>query len=582
MKWAIALFSLTSSLAVAAPEVWTGDYVPPPEPVSGPLTVGAFVFPGWYRDTGRGDYPYRTHDEDSEWRLIATCPAPRPLLGFYDDSLPEVNDWHIKWALDHGISFFAFDWYWNAGEHRLLRTLEQGFLQARYAPQMKFCIHWCNHGLDWKDRPYNAPTDADFQTPALVEMIEYCAERYFSRPNYLTVDGRPVFIVWDSRRLIAANGGPEGFRAALAAMNAVLAKRGIGELYLVAIGDLQETAAAGFSAMTDYGYYGTNFDSPYEWRGGYGVPYTAIMEFHETAWRQRARARLPYLLALGSNWDSRPRHGDAAVTVVGRTPELFEQLCLQSLRHTPRGRRAPHLAIIEAWNEWGEGSFIEPDQQFGFAFLDVIRRVFAKAPESHIDYVPAPERVARLSLLQGEELVRARAMESQPYPDPPLARRTTRWRVDRLLPPGPVLKRWEFTGGTEGWQPYHVTTLQVRQGILIARVAEEDPQLIVDNVGVAIEDLQCLALRTRVSPGIDLAQVYFSIVADPALSWDKSFTIPLRPDGLWHEYQIMRRPQGNWRGVLKLLRLDIGTPGDRIELDWVRLYGKSERGGGGL
>lgn len=39
---------------------------------------------------------------------------PRPLLGFYDDSLPEVNDWHIKWAPEHGLSFFAFDWYWNA------------------------------------------------------------------------------------------------------------------------------------------------------------------------------------------------------------------------------------------------------------------------------------------------------------------------------------------------------------------------------------------------------------------------------------------------------------------------------------
>ncbi len=578
MRYAVVLVSLVSSLAAAAPVVWKGDYVPAPEPVRSRLTLGAYVFPGWYRDIGRGDYPYRTHDEDSEWRLIAARPAPRPLLGFYDDSLPEVNDWHIKWALDHGISYFAFDWYWNAGEHRLLRTLERGFLQARYAPLMKFCIHWCNHGLDWKDRPYSNPTDEDFQTPALVEMIEYCAEHYFRRPNYLTVGGRPVFMVWDSRRLIAANGGPEGFRAALAAMNAALAKRGIGELYLVAIGDLAETAAAGFSAMADYGYYGTTFDSRYEWRGGHGVPYTAIMDFHETNWRQRTRpGRLPYILTLGSSWDSRPRHGDAAVTVVGRTPELFEQLCRQSLRY------AQPLAIIEAWNEWGEGSFIEPDRQFGFAFLDVIRRVFTSAPERHTDYVPSPETVARLSLLQGEELARARAMESQPNPDPPLARRATRWRTDRPLPSGPVLRGWEFTTGAEGWQPYHVAPLQVRRGILSTRVEQEDPQLIVDAVGVAIEDLHCLAFRARVSRGINSAQIYFSTVAEPALSWDKSFTFALSPDGQWHEVQIFRRPQGKWRGTLKILRLDIGGPGDRVELDWVRLYGRveaGERGGG--
>ena len=89
-------------------------------------------------------------DNDSEWRLIAKYPKPRPVLGFYDDSLPEVNDWHIKWAVEAGISFFVFDWYWNAGETRLARTLNVGFLNAKYTDMMKFCIHWCNHNLDWK------------------------------------------------------------------------------------------------------------------------------------------------------------------------------------------------------------------------------------------------------------------------------------------------------------------------------------------------------------------------------------------------------------------------------------------------
>ena len=112
---------------------------------------------------------------------VAKQPAPRPLLGFYDDSLPEVNDWHIKWALEHGISFFAFDWYWNAGEKRLARTLEQGFLKARYASQMKFCVHWCNHALDWKRDGKPAPLD--FSKPALLQMTEYLADHYSNCPT---------------------------------------------------------------------------------------------------------------------------------------------------------------------------------------------------------------------------------------------------------------------------------------------------------------------------------------------------------------------------------------------------------------
>ena len=145
---ATILFGLALLGTAGEVEVWDG-YPPVPHPVRGPTELGVYIFPGWYRDTGRGDYPYRTHDEDSEWRAVAKKPKPRALLGFYDDSLPEVNDWHILWAVEHGITWFAFDWYWNAGEHRLLRTLEQGFLQAKYAPMMTFCIHWCNHGLDW-------------------------------------------------------------------------------------------------------------------------------------------------------------------------------------------------------------------------------------------------------------------------------------------------------------------------------------------------------------------------------------------------------------------------------------------------
>jgi len=48
-------------------ETFRGEGVPAPNPVPAKITLDAYIFPGWYRDTGRGDHPYRTHDEDSEW-----------------------------------------------------------------------------------------------------------------------------------------------------------------------------------------------------------------------------------------------------------------------------------------------------------------------------------------------------------------------------------------------------------------------------------------------------------------------------------------------------------------------------------
>ena len=566
----VVLLALSSHIC-ADTAVWTGEGVPQPQPVTGDVTLGVYIFPGWYRDAGRGDYPYRTHDEDSEWRLVARKPAPRPLLGFYDDSLPEVNDWHIKWALEHGISFFCFDWYWNAGEHRLLRTLEQGFLKAKYCSLMKFCIHWCNHGLDWKDREFNRPKDLDFQTPALVEMTEYLADNYFRLPNYLTVDGRPVLVIWDTRRILQANGGPEGFAKALEEMNRVLRDRGIGDLYLVTIGDIPDSQAAGFSARTDYGCYGADFDSEFEWRGGYSIPYETMMAHQESRWRAVSSADgLPYMLSIGSNWDSRPRAGDAAPVITGKTPEKFAQQCRTALSYID-GRT--NLAIIEAWNEWGEGSFIEPDKECGFGMLDAVRETFTDAPEQHTDLVPSPDVVGSYSVLMGQELADARAMEEQPYPDPPRLPRSVKWEIDVPLPEGPIARGWEFGGGSpEGWMPYQVEPFAVAEGILKTTALGDDPQLIVDNVGVPVEDLDCIALRLRTAKGVSACQLFWTTLSEPSMSADKAIVFKLVPDGKWHTYLVRKQVEGKWSGPLKILRLDIGGAGDPIELDWVRLY----------
>lgn len=570
-------FTLCATLAAAAesraePQTWTGDGVPAPEPVAAKITLGAYIFPGWYRDAGRGDYPYRTHDEDSEWKwAVAKQPAPRPLLGFYDDSLPEVNDWHIKWALEHGLSFFAFDWYWNAGEKRLARTLEQGFLKAKYAPQMKFCIHWCNHALDWKRDGKPAPLD--FSKTALVQMTEYLADTYFKLPNYLTVDGRPVFMVFVPGALVQANGGPEGFRAVLEEMNRVLRAKGLKDLYFVALGG-GNFAASGFSAATAYSYYGTDLDSKYEWKRGHSIPYEDMVAHFDTMWQTYAkRPCIDYIVPVGSNWDDRPRARQNARVITGKTPDLFEKHCRASLNYIDKRN---NLAIIEAWNEWGEGSFIEPDKEFGFAFLDRVRRVYTDAPEAHADLVPSAAKVDAFSVLSAEERAQALALENQPYPPPPLAARTTRVTADAPLPQTVPLKAWEFDAGAEGWARHQTEPLRAENGALVAVATGDDPQLLATGLSLDIGAIGVIALRLKAPLGARTGEGFWTTGQEPALSGDKSFGIGLKPDGEWHTYQITKKVEGKWSGALRTLRFDFGTAGDTVLIDWIRIYGKEE------
>ncbi len=552
---------------------WEGEGVPAPVPVAGKITLGTYIFPGWYRDTGRGDYPYRTHDEDSEWKwAVAKQPAPRPLLGFYDDSLPEVNDWHIKWALEHGLSFFAFDWYWNAGEKRLARTLEQGFLKAKYANEMKFCIHWCNHALDWKRDGKPAPLD--FSKPALLQMTEYLAENYFKRPNYLTVDGHPVFMAFVPAALVQANGGPVGFRAVLEEMNKLLRAKGLKDLYFVALGGGSNYAEAGFSAFTAYSYYGADADSKYEWKRGHSLPYEDMVKHFETMWQSAAQRKEPhYIVPIGSNGDDRPRARQNALVITGKTPDLFEKMCRASLKHIDKRN---NLAIIEAWNEWGEGGFIEPDQEFGFAFLDRVRKVYTDAPETHADLVPTAAKAGRFSMLSAEEWAQAHTLEGQPYPPPPLAVRTTQVTADAPLPTGAVLKQWEFDTA-EGWRPYQIAPLTIENGVLVTHPTGDDPQLIIQQVGVAIESIGHIALRLKVPKGLRAGEVFWTTKKEPELSGNKSFPIGFNDDGAWHTYLISKKVEDKWTGLLNALRLDIGTAGDTIEIDWISFYGKEPK-----
>ena len=84
-----------------AREVTPVDYVPPPQPVStGDYLVGAFRCPLWSEETRGG----------MAWSPIFDYPERKPVLGWYDEADPEVVDWEVKYALEHGISFSS-----NAG-----------------------------------------------------------------------------------------------------------------------------------------------------------------------------------------------------------------------------------------------------------------------------------------------------------------------------------------------------------------------------------------------------------------------------------------------------------------------------------
>jgi hypothetical protein len=341
--------------------------VPTPRPVSTDgYQVGAYYFPGW---------PTR-----AKWEVLDNFPERRPLLGYYAEGDPVVMDWQIKWAVEHGITFFAFDWYWDRGRRQLEHALHEGYLKARFRPLLKFCLLWANHN------PPGSSTEAD-----LMALVDFWIAQYFGLPEYLTVDDKPVVIVY-APSLLRNDMGSEAVAAAIRQMRARVETAGYPGLFLMGTVDddhdeQARLAAEGYDAGTGYNYHRAGMPD----KSATASPYDSAVDDYERIWLENAKAGfLDYVPVTEPGWDSRPWDGDKALVRTGRTPEKFADMLTRARtfvdRHPVAGGK--RIVLIEAWNEYGEGAVIEPHREWGFAYLDVVRRVFASEHRPHRDVIP--------------------------------------------------------------------------------------------------------------------------------------------------------------------------------------------------
>jgi len=84
--------------------------------------------------------------------------------------------------------------------------------------------------------------------------------------------------------------------------------------------------------------------------------------------------KFPWFRTVMTSWDNTPRRGARGTVYLGATPDLFRRWLEEALHCTylfhPPGDR---LLFINAWNEWAEGAYLEPDASHGTAYLNAVR-----------------------------------------------------------------------------------------------------------------------------------------------------------------------------------------------------------------
>ena len=482
-------------------------YVPKPQPAKSDYQVGAYYFPGW--------------QTAARWLPIKSYPEREPLLGWYREGDPEVADWQIKWAVEHGISFFLYDWYWDRGSRHLEHGIHDALFHAHYQNLIKFCLLYANH-----NHPGSHSAE-DFE-----QIAQYWIDNYFRRPNYLRVNGKPVVVMFAPMNP-ARDMGVEAVRRAFSQMREQCRAAGVGGIYFVACmppntGLLPQLKTMGYDAVSAYNWPSVNMTAAE--RQANRAPFATCIEGYATEWRDIAAAGILKLIPpVCGGWDARPWHGEGTLVRTGRTPELFKRHLMDCKQFLDAQEPKSNMLFVEAWNEWGEGSYIEPHREFGFGYLEAIRQVFA--PDS-----PKPEELAPADIGLG------------PYE----------------LPDLPPTTAWDFSkaADTLGWSG-NVGNLRVTKGALQFTTSGRDPILSSPPTRAPAAAFPSLVLSVKANRDID-GQLFW---AKPGVGMSEAASVhfPIRGDGKFHDVKVKLAANPRWRGVITSLRFDPGSE-DGVEV----------------
>lgn len=386
---------------------WTQPAAAPPRPV----TVACYYFGNYHPGDPRN--AKRKGKDWSEWELVKNA-RPRfpghaqpkvPLWGYEDESDPSAMARKIDAAADHGIDAFIFDWYYYDDGPFLDRPIDRGFLAAPNNGRIKFALMWANHDW-WEIHPYRRGTPYEVVYPGKVTpetfatICDLVIARYFSHASYWRIDGRPYFSFYDLTTLLENFGSAAATRAALDAFRAKARDAGLPGLHLNAVVwgqpilPEEKKPADAAALVRDLG-----FDSvtSYVWVHHVPLPeqvtdYNAVRDAYFEYWEKaRAMFGAPYFPNASMGWDSSPRAAQEdpfdnsgypfTNTIGNNTPENFAralELTRERLRARPAGTR---VLTINCWNEWTEGSYLEPDTVNGMRYLEAVKAVFPPAVE---------------------------------------------------------------------------------------------------------------------------------------------------------------------------------------------------------
>lgn len=371
------------------------DYVPKPSPAKADRIVAAHYYAAWKKGAAG------LHEGFND--LAEKYPDRTPLMGYYDEENPEVCDWEIKWAVEHGINCFIHCWYRkleNMGKPvtvndlRCGHALHEALFNSKYQNYIKFAIMFeCSPrwgGTDEKDM--------------LDNLMPFWMETYFKRGNYLLIDNKPVVFVYAQQRLEEeCFQSAESQKKTFDACREYAKKFGFdGMIFAVCDNRSDETI---HKSLMSRGYdfrfgYNSGYNSPCDFYSDEDDIVNKQCELYEKNLKPDNTAFIPTASCFQDPTPRFSKHWNdlgyrfREWNIWYLSPEKFREVLRKMKKisdNLPQNAWARKIIMIDNWNEWDEGHFVAPSHKFGYKYLQAIREALTDC-NNLPDYITPQDR----------------------------------------------------------------------------------------------------------------------------------------------------------------------------------------------
>jgi hypothetical protein len=315
----------------------------------GKIKLGAYYYDGWSGKASGVITPY----------LKSSYSNREPSWGWVT-STPELITKQIDMAVDAGLSFFDFDWYFpeNNKQHFQDAPLNNAlklFLAAPNNSKLGFCLLVANH----QDNIIG-PEDWETVTDTWIQL--------FKKSNYVTVNGKPLITFFTMTTLMKTFGTPEAIHKAMDRFKAKAVSAGLKGVTIAACcpppfkSNVDIANSCGFDIVTGYNYHGVDF-TPSQTE----YPISSLVNSLPRVWNSFKTLSLPFIPVITLNWDNRAWTKDPNTPhykgFSSKSVYQSVQAAKKWINANPQSTTAEKIAVIYAWNEYVEGSWLTPTKQ---------------------------------------------------------------------------------------------------------------------------------------------------------------------------------------------------------------------------